>query len=170
MSSKIFCHRPRRKLKPAPSRLVIVDDPIARRKRIEAERREGERIQADRRQRMLERSATRAVHSAPAVPKDQSDLDADWFLTHPGRNHYVRRKGKSEFPAHLDQCWSRWVVVRQLQPGVRLRLPFNIPRDSRALLNRIDNEEGAEAMFDLIASDPKARPLEGEGQTLGARR
>lgn len=165
MSSKIFVHSPRRRPKAAAPRPLTLqpEDPERHRIRVALERREAERIEADRRRRMLERRATRAVHAAPSIPKDQSDLDAAWFLAHPGRNHYVRRKGKSEVPAHLDQRWSRWVAVRQLQPGVRLRLPFNILRDSRALLNLIADEAGAKMMFDMVAADAQARPLNVDG-------
>ena len=165
MSSKIFVHSPRRKPKAAAPRPLIIkpEDPERHRIRVALERRETERIEVDRRRRMLERSAARTVHSAPSIPKDQSDLDADWFAAHPGRNHYVRRKGKSEFPAHLDQRWLRWVAVRQLQPGVRLRLPFNIPRDSRALLKLITDKEGAKMMFDVVAADTQARSLDVDG-------
>ena len=127
------------------------------------ERREAERIQAERRQRMLERSAARAVHSAPAAPKDRSDLDADLVRRSPRPQPFRAPQGDKEFPADLDQRWSRWVVVRQLQPGVRLRLPFNIPRDSRSLLNLIAEEEGAKMIFDIVAADTQARSLDADG-------
>ena len=79
-----------------------------------------------------------------------------------------RRKALSEIPASLDQrCW-KWVAIRQLQPGLRVRLPFNMSC-TRALLNLIANEEGAKMVFDMavertgslgVAAAEEARGLE----------
>ena len=76
---KIFPHS-RRKPKPAQQPFLVKPvDPERHQARVTLERRETERIQAGRHQRMIARSAARAGHAAPAVPKDESDLDADWF-------------------------------------------------------------------------------------------
>jgi hypothetical protein len=48
-------------------------------------------------------------------------LDREWFRSHPLRSHRLRRPIAGEF---TDGSAENWVVVRQLQPGVRLRLPF----------------------------------------------
>ena len=53
------------------------------------------------------------------------------------------------------------MAICQLQPGVRVRLPFNLPYGKRALLNFVMDEEGAKMMFDMVAADAQARSLEG---------
>ena len=105
MSSKIFVHFPRRKLKPAPSRLLIVDDPIARRKRIEAERRETERIQTERRRRMDDRRNSRLAREA--------ELDA------------LEAMAASLMP--WDKLWQRWAAVTGAPPGSTFRVPGRRP-------------------------------------------
>jgi hypothetical protein len=111
---------------------------------------------------MLERRAARVLHSTPSIPKDQSDLDADWFTAHPDRHHLVRRKVEGEIPPHLD--WgAKWIAVKQIEPGVRIRLPFNIPYGKRKLRDLIATEEGAAMMFDTVAADPQARSLDVDG-------
>jgi hypothetical protein len=157
---KVFPHLSRRKLKAALFQPLILEpeDPERHRARVAAERREAERIQAERHRRMLERSAARVLHSAPTGPKDQSDRDADWFVAHPDRNHRVRRKVEGEIPPHLD--WGcKWVVVRQLEPGLRLRMGFNIKVNSRALRDFADDETGAAFVFETIAADPEAQAI-----------
>jgi hypothetical protein len=159
--AKIFVHFARKRAKPALQPLILEpEDPERHRARVAAERREAERIQAERRRRMFERSAARVLHSTPTA-KDPSDRDADWFAAHPNRNYLVRRAVADEIPAHLDQrCW-KWMAICQLQPGVRVRLPFNLPYGKRALLNFVMDEEGAKMMFDMVAADAQARSLEG---------
>ena len=161
--AKIFPHFTRRKrTKPAAQPLLIkTEDPERHRARVALERREAERIEADRRRRMLERRAARVVHAAPSTPKDQSDLDAEWFAAHPDRHHLVRRKVAGEIPAHLD--FGKWVAIRQVRPGVRIRLPFNVPYGKRKLLDLIATEKGAAMMFDLVAADPQAKSLDVDG-------
>jgi hypothetical protein len=140
---KVFPHLSRRKLKAARFQPLILEpeDPERRRARVAAERREAERIQAERRRRMLERSAARAS-------RDPSDLDATWFAAHPDRSHRVRRAVADEIPAHLDQRRWKWMAIRQLEPGLRIRLPLNMPY-TRMLLDLIADEEGARTVFDM---------------------
>ena len=158
---KIFVHKPR-KLRPVQLRPIAAEDPERRRARAAAEGHERRRIEADRRRRMLERSAARVVHSTPqTVLKDQSDCDAEWFRSHPDRNHYVRRRTEGEIPPHLDWGWS-WVVVRQIEPGMRIRLPFGVLHGRRKFLDLVSTEEGAAWAFELVASDPNAEAIDSE--------
>jgi hypothetical protein len=71
-------------------------------------------------------------------------LDRDWFRLHPHRSHRLRHAIAGEFPgAPLE----RYVVVRQVQPGARLRQPFNmtapLPHDEAP-------EHIAHAIYDLL--------------------
>jgi hypothetical protein len=145
---KIFPHRPRKVRPVQPRPIVALEDSEKRRAR----------VAADRRRRMLERSAARTIHSTAL--KDQSDRDADWLAAHPGRDHRVRRKTEGEFPAHIDSDHWKWVVVRQVEPGMRLRLTFNVPHGRRKFLECAATEEGAKTVFEMVASDPNAKAVD----------
>lgn len=84
--------------------------------------------------------------SAPPSPVDLArHLDREWFRSHSHRSHRLRRAVTGEFP---EGSTDTWVVVRQLEPGVRQRLPFN------ALVQLPSGEAPehvAHAMYDLIA-------------------
>jgi hypothetical protein len=80
---------------------------------------------------------------AAATPSDLAKRsDRDWFCSHLHRSHRLRRMIAGEFPD------GDWVLVRQLEPGVRLRLPF------KALAQFPSGEAPehvAHAMYDLFA-------------------
>ena len=79
-------------------------------------------------------------------------VDRDWFRSHPQRSHRLRRAIPGEIPGGSAETW---VVVRQLQPGVRKRCSFDaaveFPSDEAP-------EHIAHAMYDLIAEAP-GRPI-----------
>lgn len=58
-----------------------------------------------------------------------SQDDARWFSQNPRRNHRIRPPVAGEFgreEPYTAKPLSRWVVVRQVKPGVRMRLSFAI--------------------------------------------
>jgi hypothetical protein len=89
---------------------------------------------------------------AAATPGDLAkNLDKEWFRSHPHRSHRLRRTIAGEFPDEAGD----WVLVRQLQPGVRLRVPF------KALAQFPSGEAPehiAHAMYDLFA-ETLSRPV-----------
>jgi hypothetical protein len=91
---------------------------------------------------------------AAATPGDLAkNLDKEWFRSHPHRSHRLRRTIAGEFPDDAGD----WVLVRQLQPGVRLRLPF------KALAQFPSGEAPehvAHAMYDLVL-ETRDRPVFG---------
>jgi hypothetical protein len=91
---------------------------------------------------------------AAATPSDLAKRsDRDWFCSQPHRSHRLRRTIAGEFPDEAGD----WVLVRQLEPGVRLRLPF------KALAQFPSGEAPehvAHAMYDLIF-ETRDRPVFG---------
>lgn len=74
--------------------------------------------------------------------------DAAWFNANPSRAHRVRPSYPDEFPAGLVEQLD-FAVVRQIEPGMRTRLPIKpIGRFHDA------PEHIAHAIFDLVASAP----------------
>jgi hypothetical protein len=96
-------------------------------------------------------SSEKALVNSDAVNRARS-LDKDWFRTRPHRTHRLRRATPGEFPGAKDDTW---VVVRQRQPGIRLRLPFQA-------LTSLPSEEAPEhiahAMYDLL-SEARGKPV-----------
>jgi hypothetical protein len=54
-----------------------------------------------------------------AWPSPGSDDDRRWFRARPHRKHRVRAAYPDEFP---DDRVGLWTIVRQVRPGVRLRV------------------------------------------------
>jgi hypothetical protein len=84
-----------------------------------------------------------------------AELDKNWFRTHLHRSHRIRRALAGEVPAGKSQMY---VVVRQLQPGVRCRLYFDTPT---ALPEDEAPEHIAHAIFDLAQKYHGARSIPG---------
>ena len=87
----------------------------------------------------------------PTVVEQVSEVDRAWFEAHPGRRTYVRRLVSAEGPGPLP--WSgngvAAVVVNQVRPGVRVRLPAYLPKlppdteqDARTVLRRVMKAAG----------------------------
>ena len=152
MSSKIFPLRTR-KLKPQHQRPMF--QPDARLSaRIAQDRREVERIEADRARRSAERRAAaieRLTQRAEEPPADWSDREAAWFVAHPGRNHRVRRRVDGEFPPTDRRL--PWVAICQIAPGIRVRLLLNVPYGRRNFLRLVATEAGARMVFESVARD-----------------
>ena len=92
--AKIFPHRRRKPQQPRPFLpTVLPEDPIAHRLRVSAERRERERIEAGRYERMLQRRMAR-LQLIPATALG----DAEWFAAHPDRSHYVDDVARANGP------------------------------------------------------------------------
>lgn len=75
--------------------------------------------------------------------------DAEWFTIHPDRNYRAREALPGEIwatfgPLVFAGTGVERVVVRQLIPGVRSRLPFISPTPPP------DHEAGLEIMYELI--------------------
>ena len=79
-------------------------------------------------------------------------VDRDWFRSHPQRSHRLRRAIPGEIPGGSAETW---VVVRQLQPGVRKRCSFDAAVE---FPSEEAPEHIAHAMYDLIAEAP-GKPL-----------
>lgn len=74
--------------------------------------------------------------------------DAAWFNANPSRAHRVRRVFLHEFPEELHEQ-SDFVVVRQVKPGLRTRLPITPIEQFQDAPEHV-----AHAIFDLVASAP----------------
>jgi hypothetical protein len=155
----------RRRLKPQLSRPTFRPDARLI-DRIAEARRERERIETERAERVAERRAaaiiSRATHDAEAStnaqPQHWSDRDAAWFAAHPERNHRVRRTIEGELMP-LDQH-ARSVAIRQIAPGVRVRLPLDGPyAQQRRLVEQGATEAGAALLFELAAAAMGAAPI-----------
>ena len=59
-------------------------------------------------------------------------------------------------------------MVRQIEPGMRIRLPFGILHGRRKFLDLVSTEEGAAWAFELVASDPNAEAIDVEPVLLGS--
>jgi hypothetical protein len=145
MARKIFpMRRPTRKLHPLQRPPLQPDARLSA--RIAECRREAERIEADRARRSAERRA--AAIASQVNHADWSARDGAWLAAHPERNHFVRRTVAGEF-LPLDQR-ARWVAIRQIAPGVRVRLPLDIHHaQQRRLVELADTEAGAAWIFEL---------------------
>jgi hypothetical protein len=76
-------------------------------------------------------------------------IDGDWFRTHPGRSHRVRRALPQEFLSSSEG--KSYIVVRQLVPGVRMRASLST---LVALPDEDPPEPVAHAIFDFAQEKP----------------
>lgn len=73
-----------------------------------------------------------AKSSATACPDPMevaSQDDARWFSQNPRRSHRIRPPVPGEFgirEPHTPKPLTRWVIVRQVKPGFRMRMSFAI--------------------------------------------
>jgi hypothetical protein len=80
--------------------------------------------------------------------KAASDGDRDWFARNLHRSHRLRRALPNEVEAmgaSPDKAAGAWVVVRQVEPGLRIRTPFMPPSPPP------DDEILGALLFDLLA-------------------
>jgi hypothetical protein len=86
----------------------------------------------------------------PATPTGRAQmLDKEWFRSHPHRSHRIRPAVAGEMPGANAETY---IVVRQLAPGVRMRVfftPVGPSPEGEA------PEHIAHAMFDLIRKSPR---------------
>jgi hypothetical protein len=89
------------------------------------------------------------VPSTAATPSGLAKtLDKEWFRSHPHRSHRIRPAVAGEMPGANAETY---IVVRQLAPGVRMRVFFT---PVGPFPEREAPEHIAHAMFDLIRSAP----------------
>jgi len=88
------------------------------------------------------------------------EIDAAWFQAHPTRSHRLRRAIIGEMPGIDVEAvlGDTWVAVRQIKPGVRVKMPFtpptqDVPPESEAL---------AHAIFDMCAKHAGRYAPQGE--------
>ena len=75
--------------------------------------------------------------------------DRDWFARHHGRNHRIRKPIGAEQQLYNPPCgFTSMVVVKQTEPGARVRVPFGWRR-GEPLLNA---ETIAERMFQIAVA------------------
>jgi hypothetical protein len=53
-----------------------------------------------------------------------SQSDREWFERHPGAEERIRLAAPHEFWPNFDSAVVRYVIVRQVRPGFRLRFPI----------------------------------------------
>jgi hypothetical protein len=75
------------------------------------------------------RRTSACTSHTPVAVERAAKLDANWFRRHPARAHRVRRLINGEGLTGPEQSrgpagWSVFVVVKQVVPGIRLRLAF----------------------------------------------
>jgi hypothetical protein len=102
--------------------------------------------------RLSKRSKSRRDHQAAS--KD----DAAWFKAHPHRSHRLRQPHDVELreaiaPTIAPASAIPYVVVRQVQPGCRLRLPI------WSDIEMPDIEAIGHALFDLSVRQTPGQPL-----------
>ncbi len=70
---------------------------------------------------------------AAAIDRVSAD-DRDWFALHPGEDQRTRPAAPNEFWPTFDSACVKYVIVKQVQPGFRLRFPIlriNLPERER---------------------------------------
>ena len=87
------------------------------------------------------------------MTQDYQERDAEWFEAHPGRTYYVRRFIKGEMG---PETTGSWIVMRQIAPGIRMRLGFGIV-DEGGFFDAAQTDTGAKLLFDMA--------LENHGET-----
>ena len=108
---------------------------------------------------------SRVKQSRPKMPLTPRELDAtdaaseadrEWFKAHADRTHRLRPARAYEMPGlTAKQAKGLWIVVRQIQPGFRVRMDF------RPTAIPLDNEAIAHAIFDLLVEQGgQAIPIE----------
>lgn len=60
---------------------------------------------------------------AAAIDRISAD-DREWFEAHPGVDERIRPAGPHEFWPHFDSATVKYVIVHQVWPGYRLKLPI----------------------------------------------
>ena len=105
----------------------------------------------------------RQVHVLPSLWKRD---DAAWFTAHPRRSHRVR----DGFPGEFERASGGpvdFVVVRQIQPGLRIRAPFTLVEcgaDALGMMQALamrglnDDEAAAHTLFDLTRAGGRLIP------------
>jgi hypothetical protein len=92
--------------------------------------------------------------TAPPVPDAWGDAleaasedDRLWFEAHPHRQHRIRPYRPGEWPCHMPAThlgWHHFTAVRQVAPGVRMRLSFQAEGQPAS------GEHAASRIFQLV--------------------
>ena len=101
------------------------------------------------------RYATLSVHIQPTR---WSRDDREWFQANRDRSHRVRPRFPNEWfvePADAEGLDLDLVAVRQVEPGWRMRAPFELPASPwrERFRAAAETEAGAHALFDLTQQD-----------------
>jgi hypothetical protein len=62
------------------------------------------------------------VHEGPSLDKKTFKADRRWFEKHPNRSYHLRPAAASEIPLAGSAPAPIYTVIRQPEPGIRLRL------------------------------------------------
>jgi hypothetical protein len=85
-----------------------------------------------------------------------SESDREWFEGHPGLNYRLRRSLPGEVP--LDPDRHSFMLVKQLKPGIRLRVRFLL--DSPPSAEDLPESAGDEMMALARRSSPRLAEIE----------
>lgn len=117
-------------------------------------------------------SVLKKAKASGALPKgpmkwhardDSPDIDRDWFAAHPQRTHRIRPPTEAEKFGDLklkdlDLDVSAMIVVRQIEPGIRVRVAFN--EDAWAYFIALapadrpwDDDDYLHRVFDVITNN-----------------
>ena len=107
------------------------------------------------------------VLTRPPPPPWKRD-DAAWFTAHPRRSHRVR----DGFPGEFERASGGpvdFVVVRQIQPGLRIRASFTLAEcgaDALGMMQALalralddDDEAAAHTLFDMTQAGAGGRSI-----------
>jgi hypothetical protein len=82
--------------------------------------------------------------------------DREWFARNPHRAYRIRREIPGEFPARRSRIdttkWTVWTLVRQLEPGIRIRISLGV----RCGAEPVDTDPSIEALFGYVIENPNA--------------
>jgi hypothetical protein len=95
-----------------------------------------------------------AIVTVHRGPSSWARDDAKWFGRRPDRSHRARPRLPDEwFVEPGDAPDSDWVAVRQIEPGIRVRSPFEVPASPCAgrVREAAEQEHGAAALFALAS-------------------
>jgi hypothetical protein len=77
--------------------------------------------------------------------------DRNWFARNPHRSYRIRREIPGEFPdpPRVSKHYTPWTLIRQLEPGIRVRTRFAVLRGAA-----IDTDGSIGPLFNYLVTNP----------------